>query len=344
MIHRGLSMTINEEIVKADEITEDDGLIFSVLLDGNGGASLVDWQVVEHWTAEQGPIWIHLDLMSPRAVNWLRELSGLTKITCDAMLVEETRPRVFQGKRGFVAILRGVNLNLDANLEDLITLRLWSDGQRVISVRRERLQTPRDVLAQLLELHSGPSTASELYERLITRLNERMSVATGLIGERIDEFEATGDTKSAADSRREIADLRSQILFLRRYMAPQRAALHQLYLEPPRWLEEQSRLRLREASDSMQRYVEDLDMSRERATVIKDDIASRLSESLNKNLYMLSIITALFLPISFGTGLLGINVGGMPGTDNSAAFWIVCAAMLMIATLELIVFRRLKWL
>ena len=97
-------------------------------------------------------------------------------------------------------------------------------------------------------------------------------------------------------------------------------------------------------NDRMQRYVEDLDLMRDRAAVIKDDMTSRLSEASNRSLCVLSIVTALFLPIRFGTGLLGVNVGGMPGTQNSDAYWIVCLSMLLIVGPEIVIFRRLKWL
>ena len=60
--------------------------------------------------------------------------------------------------------------------------------------------------------------------------------------------------------------------------------------------------------------------------------------------YMLTVVAGIFLPLGFLTGLLGINVGGMPGVDDPRAFWEVvflCAAVL--AGL-LILFRRLRWL
>ncbi|WP_407649163.1 CorA family divalent cation transporter [Devosia algicola] len=70
----------------------------------------------------------------------------------------------------------------------------------------------------------------------------------------------------------------------------------------------------------------------------------RLAESSNKTLYVLAIISAIFLPLAFLTGLLGVNVGGMPGVDNQNAFWIFCGIMVALLGLELFIFRLLKWL
>ena len=91
------------------------------------------------------------------------------------------------------------------------------------------------------------------------------------------------------------------------------------------------------------RYVEDLDTIRERAQIVKDELSNMLSDRLNKNLYILSVIAAIFLPLGFLTGLLGINIGGVPGSDNPNAFWIFNAGLLVLISLQIWLFRKLKW-
>ena len=65
---------------------------------------------------------------------------------------------------------------------------------------------------------------------------------------------------------------------------------------------------------------------------------------MNQTMYMLSIVAAIFLPLGFLTGLLGINVGGMPGVDSSNAFWITCSALVVLMGFQFFIFRKLKWL
>jgi zinc transporter len=59
---------------------------------------------------------------------------------------------------------------------------------------------------------------------------------------------------------------------------------------------------------------------------------------------MLTIVAGIFLPLGFLTGLMGINVGGMPGVEESSAFWIVVAVCIGILALQLFLFWRWKWL
>ena len=78
--------------------------------------------------------------------------------------------------------------------------------------------------------------------------------------------------------------------------------------------------------------------------LIQDDLDSRAASQSNKTMYLLSIVAAIFLPLGFITGLLGINVGGMPGVDNSHAFWITVGLLVVLMGFQLYIFRRLKWL
>ncbi len=113
---------------------------------------------------------------------------------------------------------------------------------------------------------------------------------------------------------------------MRRYLAPQREALSTLHIDAPGLAGRgTARPPLRETADRLTRYVEELDAARERSMIIKDDIANQLAEAANRTLYVLAIISGIFLPLAFLTGLLGINIGGMPGVESASAFWIFCA-------------------
>ena len=84
-------------------------------------------------------------------------------------------------------------------------------------------------------------------------------------------------------------------------------------------------------------------MIRERAQIVKDELVNALSDRLNRNMYVLSVIASIFLPLGFFTGLLGINVGGIPGAENSEAFYIFCGLLVVLVIAQIIIFKKLKW-
>ena len=91
------------------------------------------------------------------------------------------------------------------------------------------------------------------------------------------------------------------------------------------------------------RYVEDLDAVRERCQIVRDELANVLSDRLNKNMYILSVIASIFLPLTFLTGLFGINVSGIPGAYNNNAFVIITGAMVALTLIQVVIFKKLKW-
>ncbi len=323
---------------------DEDGLAFACGLDGKGGGRALDWAGVEAWSPADGPLWVHLDRASPRTARWIGERDYIPEIALKALLAEETRPRVFSVETGIVAILRGINLNAGADTDDMVALRIWVDGDRVITVRQRRLMTPRDILSELVDHRTGPKSAPELFVRLAERLTERMNSVIVALDENLDEIEEGLEDGDLGARRRDLSELRQTCVRLRRYIGPQREALAWLQTEHRGWLTNELKISLRESADRLQRYIEDLDSARERAMVIRDEIANRLSESMNRTMYALSMVAGVFLPLGFLTGLLGINVGGMPGVDSGSAFWITCALLVLLGIGEVALFRRMKWL
>ncbi len=114
--------------------------------------------------------------------------------------------------------------------------------------------------------------------------------------------------------------------------------------EAPDWLDRARRAHLRETAGRITRYVEDLDAARERAAVVQDELATRLSEQLNRRMFLLSVVAGVFLPLSFVTGLLGMNAAGMPGTEDPFAFALICGGLLLLGGFEIWLFKRLSWL
>lgn len=324
-------------------MNDNNGLIAAYLLDGQGGAQVFDWPQIRQWRPEQGVLWVHLDYTSEPARRWLREDSGLDPLVAGALVQEETRPRSAPADDGLLVLLRGVNMNPGAEPEDMVSIRIFASEQRIVSTRHRRLLSVDDLRAALAA-GRGPRDASDFLVQIGDRMVARMADVIDDIDERVAGLE---DQVLVAESHRlrpPLADVRRQIISLRRYLAPQREAMARLQQERAGWLPERDRLRLREVGDRVTRYVEDLDASRDRAAVTQEELNSRLSEQMDRRMYVLSIVAAIFLPLGFVTGLLGINVGGIPGAEFAYGFLIVCLLLGGLASVQLWILRRKRWM
>ncbi|MEX2367325.1 MAG: CorA family divalent cation transporter, partial [Pseudohongiellaceae bacterium] len=142
----------------------------------------------------------------------------------------------------------------------------------------------------------------------------------------------------------QVSSLRRQAATTRRYLAPQRDALDALYRQAKNILDQDHVYEIHEQSDRIVRYVEDLDLVRERALVLQEELMNRIAQEQNARMYVLSIVAAVFLPISFLTGLFGMNVAGLPGVEDPEAFLIVAVLMGLTVAGILLYFRNKKWL
>jgi len=324
-------------------MSDDTGLLYSYLLDGKGGGTIQDWEQIEQWKPEHGMIWIHLEYSNSVVQEWLLNESGLDEISAEALLAEETRPRSMRSGDGLLLTLRGINPHPESESEDMVSIRLWSDGKRIISTRRRRLMTANEI-RQAIEKGKGPCDASEFVETLTDRMVDGMVNVIEQQSDEVDDLEDQVLIRESHELRPKIAQLRRHNVGLRRFIAPQREAITRLFNEKLDWLSEMDRMRLRESADRMTRFVEDLDLTRERAVVIQEELTSRLSEKMDNTMYVLSIVSAVFLPLGFLTGLLGINVGGIPGADYSGSFVIFCIALVIIVGGQIWFFKKKKWM
>jgi len=115
-------------------------------------------------------------------------------------------------------------------------------------------------------------------------------------------------------------------------------------LDTGTWLDEMSRVRLRDITDRLVRYIEVIDQVTGRASLVQDEIAAQISESMNRRTYIFTLVAAIFLPLGFITGLLGVNVGGVPGVDDPSAFLQLLIACTLIGIGLITAFRWRRWM
>jgi zinc transporter len=321
----------------------NNGLVFGYVLDGDGAGRHVGWDKIRDWSPEKGILWLHLDYASKKAKDWLSESSGLEPALCGALLAEETRPRILPSGEGMLLILRGVNCNPGADPEDMVSLRMWFEDHRIITMRHRRVMAIEDV-HNAIESGKGPRSPGEFLTMICDRIADRMGDVIANIEDSVDELQDTILTAESHKLRPRLASLRRQSISLRRYIAPQRDVLARLQTERIPWLTDLDKVHIRETAERTARYVEDIDSARDRAAITHEELNNRLSEQMNKAMYILSIVAAIFLPLGLLTGLLGINVGGIPGTESPWAFSVVSLLLVAVALLLFLTFKRFKWL
>ncbi|WP_040261395.1 zinc transporter ZntB [Pseudomonas massiliensis] len=324
----------------------DWGLVHALVLDGQGGARAVARADLVHLQlAEHESLWLHWDRGQVRTHAWLREESGLNAFSCDLLLEENTRPRLVPLPNArFLLFLRGINLNPGAQPEDMVSVRIFAEERRVISLRLRSLRATEDLVARLAA-GEGPRNAADLVLYLAERLTERIQAVVDQLTETLDTEEERVDSEDGyAPEHSSLLHLRRRSAGLRRFLAPQRDLFALLARNCPGWFSNEHSHYWNELNNSLTRYLEELELNRERVALLIEAEQRQLSERMNRTMYRFGVVTGIFLPITFITGLLGMNVGGLPGADNSAGFLITCGVTLAVAVGQWLLYRQLRWL
>ena len=130
----------------------------------------------------------------------------------NALHADETRPRILLAGEGVLLILRGVNLNKNANPEDMVSIRLWIDPHRIISFQRRKLKAVGD-LATNIEAGQGPVDCAGFITMLIGLLFARMAPAATSLAEEMDNIEEDVLDCSANALREQILSIREKAIF-----------------------------------------------------------------------------------------------------------------------------------
>jgi zinc transporter len=328
---------------KLSEAPTESGLIYAFVLDGEGGAKRLGWDGVRAWTPGDGTLWLHLDYSDPVTMGWLSERSSIDPIAREGLVDGDPRPSATAFHDAVMVILRGINLNQGAEPEDMVSMRVWAQAERVITLRRRHVRVLSQ-LAAALGKGVGPKNASELLVALVEQVLAPVVRCVATLDDEIDACEERALAGDGKDLRAQLTAYRRTAVALRRFIGPQREAWAKLSQLSLPWIAEIDREQLELAADQLARSFEELEAARERASVTHEELSSRVGELTNKRLYVLSIVTAIFLPLGFVTSLLGVNVGGVPGASTRWGFWVLCALFAAVVVLQLRYFKRKGWL
>jgi zinc transporter len=327
---------------KVNTLANHEGLLYAKRISPEGRQINLDLGDPSLHKSSDGILWLHMCAIHPDTREFLNNEAGLDELVVNALLAEETRPRILVRKKGIMVIVRAMNLYKKDTPEDMISLRMWIDSKRIITTRRRDIVAIEDVKSAI-EQDKGPKTAGEFLTMITNRVYARMEPHIEDLEDcvsRVEESLALHDVDNVSEK---IGNIRIRTAVFRRYINPQSNVLEALIKVKFSWLSEENIEHLVESHDRVTRYVETLNDIRDRAQIINDEIDKLNSAKLNSMTYMFTVAATIFLPLTFITGLMGINIGGMPGVDRVEAFWIFTILCIIIAALQIIIFKKFKW-
>ncbi|WP_374889183.1 CorA family divalent cation transporter [Ensifer soli] len=330
---------------------EEPGLRFAILLGGDGGCRTLSVSDMCGWRPGDGVLWLHFERDHPATVDWVTTSGGFDPLIAEALLAEDSRPRVEPIDDGLLIILRGVcatrpdEVGEEGAGIDLIPLHIWVDAHRLVSLRDSGhyITALRDIRLAL-QKGKGPRRTGDLLALISDKLVRDLEPVLDAMDEEVDELDDLIFQGEAGEVRQRLKLLRRRSVQLRRYLAPQRDALNRIAHDDAGWLKERDTLRLREVIDKLMRFIDYLDAIRDRTSILHDDLSTVIGERIARSSNRLGALAALLLPPSVVAGLFGMNVGGIPGVGDTSAFLVIVAFVVATSVATLWLLKRIDWL
>ena len=223
----------------------------------------------------------------------------------------------------------------------MLSLRVLFYKGNIYSFRKRPIRSV-GVIRERLQKQDGPESLQDFLVMLIEEMNNRLEELLDQIEVQMEQLE-DDDVGTTSERQRKLTELHRRMLRLTRFVRPQLTAIERFGSEAHKWLDAENVQWLVNERDAIQRELESLEMLLEQVWMLREHLQQEVAEKMNRNTYWLSVIAGVFLPISFLTGVFGINIGGMPGVENTNAFWIFCGALAIIAVVEFLLLRRLRF-
>lgn len=317
------------------------GIVWAYRFDAAGNPSLVPRDEIPALPPREGFVWLHLDLVHNRTKAWIGEQARLLSPTAEEVFLSAETHQRFDHAAGLAwGVSHDLIRDVDRNSGEVGAL-YWIVAERfVITGRREAMRSTR-LVAETLDRGETVASTADLFELLVEFIIDDVTDAVVRLMDQTDSVEdlVLSDSFEGAPSR--IGAIRRTAVRLHRQLGGQHLLLRRFSDAgsgrgvPAAMQACAGRLLLRIDGPHA-----DVQSVQDRARLLQDEMAARSANQTNRQLYTLSILTALFLPATFITGLFGINVKGLPWVEADLGAGFVTLACVSAALLTLILLRR----
>jgi zinc transporter len=286
-------------------------------------------------------LWLHFNLSDMRARHFVARMDRLAEGLREHLLERPTHLRIETHDDALAGELGDLQIDPADESDVVDTFGFVLRQDILVTVRRHPLKS-LDRLRDGLGRSKTPSSPSQAFAELIDHFSTDIRALVEEHSDLVDTFEdriLAGSVERIGDR---LGPIRRLLVRMRRRMTAERQLLACASAHPPEWFTPPDRQSLRDALDQLDGVAQDLDLVADRARLLQEEIGARLTEETNRNLFFLSVVTALILPVTLITGIFGMNVGGLPWVDDPGGFAWVCIVMLATLAASALFLRRRK--
>ncbi len=318
----------------------DRGLICGYQLQSNGPAREVTADRIVQALAQPDQVtWLHFNLSDARARRWLLDAAFLPTALREVLQEHDENRRVEATDGGLLLVISDFTYEDESDPSEVAPLWCYAGRHLLITARLHALKSS-DELRQRMRTGITATSGIDLAMQLLDIRTARIKQLASDMTRRLDDIEDEILAGNIRQQREQLGRSRRLCARLRREFAPERADLGRVLHRHAQAIAETDRGVLESSVENLAFGIEEIAEIYERAKLLQEELASRLAENTGRNLYVLSLLTAVLLPMTLITGVYGMNVAHLPGSSHFGLVLLLILASGGI-TLAVLFWRRL---
>ena len=299
-------------------------------------------------------VWLDINIQSEDELTKYTDLLAkefqLTPLTIETIKEEKERARLVSQHGYLYLVLHGLEFDQETLEASTPKIDMVFDHDFFITIHRGSFKWLDDLIQSVRE----NSLTSEivrygigsLLHTVLDHLVDSYFPVLDVIDDVVDDLEDAAVDRATTEVQSRIFSMKRALAQMRRVISPQVEMTNSIIVYTKDYVPPDFQPYFTDVHDHLVRVFEVLDSYRDLMSSLLDVYLSTVSNRLNEIMKALAIVSTIFLPITFITGVFGQNFGHSPQIehDSGGNFWIVLGVMAAIALAELLYFRYRKWL
>jgi zinc transporter len=314
------------------------GLVSAFLFHANGAAIelSVDQPLPEH---RDGWLWLHFDLADTRSSQSVQAISDLSEPAKAMLITANEEQQLYADDICTYGMFADFSDNLKATADDIHYVAFAMTERIFVSSCRRQFSG----MASFCEMIRGGLKifgSAAFIEKIVTHeINAVDDLAKTLTGN-LDDIEEKLLGDEPGDHRQMLGRIRWTTIRLSRQITISLSLIHRLELESG----QHAKSPLRDATGRLAQRIDWLNSEvaavRERAHLLQEEAVLKTGDQTNRHLQVLSIVSTIFLPATLIAGIFGMNVKGLPLTENGNGFLWSIAVLIAASALVYWLLKR----
>jgi magnesium transporter len=301
-----------------------------------------------HYKEKEGVIWINIDgVKNVEVMEKLGEIFHLHPLLLEDIAAGGQRPKLDDYEDHLFIIVKMLRYDEEKKEIDIeqvsfvlgknYVLSFQEEGKvgDVFNPNRERLRMNKGKIRK-----SGPDYL--IYSLVDTIVDNYFYILENL-GERLEDMEIQLISNPSPELLRSIYQLKREIIYLRKSVWPLREVISRLERDDLELITDNTRIFIRDVYDHTIQVIETIESYRDIVGGMLDIYLSSISNKMNSIMKVLTMISTIFIPLTFIVGLYGMNFKYMPEIDWKYSYPVVWIIMLLIVGTMVLFFKKKKW-